>query len=104
MATKTLGTAATTTLTAISFSQTPSVLAPADLATINWAILDDQTTGNPHAAISGIGGLVRQGKLFVPNRGSLVILPGDWIAVDPATGFPILVSAAAAAGASWVHS
>jgi hypothetical protein len=26
------------------------------------------------------------------------------VAFDPATGFPILLSAAAAAGASWVHS
>ena len=104
MATKTLGTSATTSLVAVSFSQDPSVLLPADLATVDYGILDDQTTGHPHASISGIGGLVRQGKLFVPNRGSLTIYPGDYIAYDPTTGGVILVTALAAAGASWVHS
>jgi hypothetical protein len=77
---------------------------PADLATVNYAILDDQTTGTPHAVISGIGGLVREGILYVPNRGQLRLYPGDWIAYDPVTKFPILVSAAAAAGANWVHT
>lgn len=104
MATKTLGTAANNTLVAVAFSQDPSVLLPADLATINGHILDDLTTGNPVASVSGIGGLVRQGKLYVPNRGSLIIYPGDYIAYDTTTGWPILVSALAAAGASWVHS
>jgi hypothetical protein len=88
----------------VSFSQNPATLLPADLETINNHIRDDKTTGTPVAHISGIGGLVREGFLYVPNRGYLRIYPGDFIAYDPATGFPILVSAAAAAGASWVHS
>jgi hypothetical protein len=104
MATATLGTAGTTTLTAVAFSQDPTVLLPADLATVNWGILDDQAAAHPHAAISGLGGFVREGLLIVPSRGTLKILPGDYVAIDPATGWPILVSAAAAAGASWVHS
>ena len=99
-----MGTAGTTTLVAVKWSQDPTILLPADLATIKNHILDDLTTGNPVAQVSGVGGLVREGKLYVPNRGSLVIYPGDFIAYDPATGFPILVSALAAAGASWVHS
>lgn len=104
MATLTLGTAANNTLTAVAFSLDPAVLLNADLATINQGILDDQAASHPVAHYSGIGGFVREGKLFVPNRGSLVVLPGDFVAIDPATGWPILVSAAAAAGASWVHS
>ena len=104
MTTKTLGTSATTSLVAVSFSQDPSVLLPADLATVDYGILDDQTTGHPHASISGIGGLVRQGKLFVPNRGSLTIYPGDYIAYDVTTGWPILVSAYAIASGPWTHS
>jgi|KBSSwiStaDraftv2_1062776.scaffolds.fasta_scaffold3872578_1 hypothetical protein len=104
MATKTLGTATTSSLVAVAWSQDPSVLLPADLATIAQHILDDQTTGHPVAQVSGVGGLVREGKLFVPNRGSLTIYPGDYIAYDPTTGGVILVTALAAAGASWVHS
>jgi hypothetical protein len=104
IATATLGTAANNTLVAVAFSQTPSVLSAADLATINQHILDDQATAHPVAHYSGIGGFVREGLLYVPNRGVLKCLPGDYIAYDPATGFPILVGALAAAGASWVHS
>ena len=104
MATSTLGTAANNTLVAVPFSLDPGVLAAADLATINQHILDDQAAAHPVAHYSGIGGFVREGLLFVPNRGFLKCLPGDYIAYDPATGWPILVSARAAAGASWVHS
>jgi len=104
MSTRTLGTAGTTTLIAVAWSQNPATLLPADLATINGNIRDDQTVGRPVAAVSGIGGLVREGKLFVPNRGSLVLYPGDYVAYDTTTGWPILVSAIAAAGAAWVHS
>lgn len=104
MATLTLGTAATTTLVAVAFSQDTTTLLPADLATININILDDQNVAHPPAVYSGLGGFVREGFLYVPNRGKLTILPGDFVAYDPATGFPILLSARAAAGASWVHS
>lgn len=104
MATKTLGTAATSTLVAVQFSGDPGVLLPDDLATIHYSILDDQAAAHPHAAISGIGGFVREGFLYVPNRGALLLYPSDWIAYDTATGWPILVSSRAAAGAGWVHS
>ena len=104
MATLTLGTAANNTLTAVAYSLDPGVLLPADLATINVGILDP--VGNRHypAAYSGLGGFVREGVLIVPARGTLKVLEGDYIAIDPATGWPILLSPQAAAGASWVHS
>ena len=45
------------------------------------------------------GALTTDGKLFIPNRGVLQVLPGDYIGVD-ANGGPILVSANAIAGGS----
>jgi hypothetical protein len=101
MATKTLGTTATTTLTAIAYLQGGSGIAAADAATIRSYIKDDQTNGAPVWQ----GGFDVSGLLYVPNRGVLKILPGDWIGVDTVTGWPILVSKlAAASNPSWVHS
>ena len=108
MATKTLGTAGTTTLVAVAFTQQTAgtgSLSQADLATINNGTFSTiQNVAHPRASISGCGGFFREGRLFVPNRGSLIVYPGDYVAYDPATGWPILLSSRAAAGASWVHS
>jgi hypothetical protein len=103
MATGTAGTDASTSLVAVTFSQATTVLLPADLATINAAILDDQNVSRPAAYISGIGGFVREGLLYVPNRGFLRVLPGDVVAVDTTTdvGWPVLVSADAIANGKW---
>ena len=98
MALKTLGTAATTTLT--GFVVNTNDLIPADVAGLIAAILNDQINGRP---ISN-GAYSQTGLLVVPNRGVLRALPGDFIGVDPAPGFPILLSATAAGGASWVHN
>jgi hypothetical protein len=97
MATVTLGTAANNTLTALAFSKSA---AAADVATIAQAIKNDQVNGGP--IYPDAFNLVR--RVFVPNRGILTLLPGDYVAVDPATGWPIVLSAAAAAGASYVHT
>jgi hypothetical protein len=93
MTTKTGGTLATTTLTGVQFNYAPATLSDADLATISQGIYDDQllagafvksnTPNNP---------FVRNGQLFVPNRGVLKVLVGDWVFIDPATGWPILIS------------
>lgn len=99
MSTKTLGTAATTTLVALPFSRGLD-MADADIATIANNILNDQN--NLHPIVNG--SWARTGLLYVPNRGYLKALPGDMVAYDPATGWPILLSSRAAAGASWVHS
>lgn len=79
-------------------------MAQADVRTINDHILDDVNVTHPLAQISGTGGFVCEGQLYVPNRGVLTLRPNDVVAYDPATGFPILLSSGAAAGASWVHS
>lgn len=48
------------------------------------------------------GALQRDGRLFVPNRGILKVLPGDIVAVDN-LGFPYLIpgNAIAYAGSLW---
>ena len=60
------------------------------------------TTGHPVAQISGIGGLDQSmGKLIVPNRGGLLLYPGDVVAVDNRGGV-IHVPAYTVAGTDWV--
>lgn len=116
MATRTLGTNATTTLTAIPFPDLTSASPAADFAAIQQAIIDDTPlaytgaafpTGTPSNVFPGA--FSTMGTLYVPNRGTLKIFPGDWVAVD-ATGWPILLSGRALAGVtggpavSWTHS
>jgi hypothetical protein len=104
MATITVGTASTTSLVGVVWSQDPTVLDPTDVNVIIRRIKDDLNVDHPVAQISGVGGLEQSaGKLWVPNRGSLVIYPGDVIATD-ARGGVVLISAYAAAGANWVVS
>lgn len=97
MATITLGTAATTTLIGVSFLKG---MPAADVAAIANNIKNPDINGSPIFP----GAFSNNGLLYVPNRGVLKILRGDYVAYDPATGWPILVSSQAAAGASWVHS
>jgi hypothetical protein len=101
MATRTLGTNATTTLTALLATAAPSA---ADFATVSQSIKNDLTNG-PQGLGAGIigGGWQEPGILIIPNRGILQVLPGDYVGVD-STGWPILVSAYAIANGPWSHS
>jgi hypothetical protein len=49
--------------------------------------------------------LVPEGLLFIPNRGVLKVLPGDWVGVDT-FGWPILVSGRSiqTSAGSWTHT
>jgi hypothetical protein len=97
MALATMGTPAATTLAALIFNPQNT---PADLASLRNSILDDII--NSHPIWPGAAGT--SGALYVPNRGILKVLPGDYIAVDT-SGWPILISArAAATAASWTHT
>ena len=94
MATKTLGTLATTTLTAVQqppgYNATPAI-SDTDFAAINNAIFDDER--NPQQLLNQQivnGSWSRTGLLIVPNRGVLKVKAGDWVAVDP-NGWPILI-------------
>jgi len=99
VAIRTLGTTANNNLDAIRFGQD---VTDADFASIINGIKDDLVNGFPIAP----GALSRQGLLYVPNRGVLKCLPGDYIGVDSATGWPILISAAAinSGATKWAHS
>ena len=115
MATITVGTAATTTLVGVVFAPSggnlPAIgaimagaegIIPliADTATIENSILDDLV--NSHPPFGPSNGF-QSGQLYVPNRGILKCLPGDIVAID-STGWPVLLSARAAASAAWVHT
>ena len=91
MATKTVGTAATTTLTAVqippSYNATPYV-SDTDWATIQNSILEDVNNLHPIEP----GAFTRQGMLYLPRkRGAIKLFPGDWVAVDP-NGWPVVIS------------
>jgi flagellar basal body rod protein FlgG len=93
MATKSGGTKATTTLTGVQFSYGKTVLSDADLATIAQGIYDDAILARSFKNVNVPGSpFSRDGRLYVPNRGYLTVLPGDWVFIDPATGWPILIS------------
>lgn len=100
MATLTLGTNATTSLTSLLWSASMSA---ADFATLQQAIKYD---GGPQIGQTFPGALVKgnAGQLFIPRRGVLQVFPGDYVGVDSTTGWPILVSAEAIASGPWTHS
>lgn len=97
MATLTLGTNANSSLVAIKFDQAVS---DADFATYAQDIKNDLINGQPVFP----GAFARTGLLYVPNRGVLKALPGDYVGVDATTGWPILLSALAIASGPWTHS
>ncbi len=98
MALVTLGTPAANTLSAILYAGANPA---ADIAGVANGIKNDKINGNPIFP----GAFVQAGFLFVPNRGVLKVLPGDYVAFDATVGWPILVSAqAAATGAAWSHT
>ena len=96
MATSTLGTTLTTSLTSLVNNPAMNVT---DLATIVNGIKDDLIITHPvwPGAYSYVD------LLYVPNRGVLKVLPGDYVGVD-ANGWPILVSAFSIATGGWTHT
>ena len=103
MATNTIGSTGQTTLTGMVVS---GAMADADIASLIALLKGD--AGNPNSPIgSGYlspGAWSHNGLLYIPGRGVLVTQPGDIVAVGPASGWPILVSKAAAATVDWVHT
>jgi|GEM_PF-4333673 len=97
MALKTMGTAATTSLAAMSWNPMSSI---ADISAIEANIKNQSNPAHPI-----VPGNFEGGKLYLPNnRGIVLLQPGDWIAYDN-FGWPIVVSTQSiASGSSWVHS
>lgn len=98
MALKTAGTSTNAIMSALQWSPSMSEV---DIASFNALCKNDVNVTHP--AIPNT--FVLQGLLYVPNRTNpLVLRPLDWVVVDPATGFPFVVSNRAMSGADWVHS
>lgn len=98
MATKTAGTATTSSLTAIQWQR--AGISAADLATIRNAIKQYNVNGTPT-----VPGALEDGILYYPNNktpGGFRLTEGDWIMIDGA-GFPVVIPGAIFA-TSWVHS
>jgi hypothetical protein len=47
---------------------------------------------------------VKKGRLIIPKRGELVLVDGDFVCWDVTTGWPIVVSADAAANGPYTHT
>jgi hypothetical protein len=113
MALKTLGTAGTTTLHALPFYQ--GGMSTADVAALVAYMKNDVPVllGNAKGTEGAAGSSLQigmglfcydTGQLFIPGRGALKVLPGDYIAVDGTTGWPVLISGGAAASGAYVHT
>jgi hypothetical protein len=116
MATRTCGTNANNSLVAIRWNldrDTAGVaLSAADIAAASIAIDDDgyhQNVGRPPAAPPAAGNpninwFVPGGmyaSLLIPNRGRLIVKPGDVVAWDATTGWPILIGSNAITNGPW---
>jgi hypothetical protein len=97
MALLTGGTNANSSLSALKIT---GAMATADIAAFANKVLDDQINGHPIYP----GAFSQAGQIFIPNRGWLKFLPGDYVMVDSTTGWPILLSAYAIASGPWHHS
>jgi hypothetical protein len=96
MATGTLGTTANNSLTSLIFG---GAMNTTDLATIAQGVKNDLVNGNPIWP----GAYAQNGLLYVPSRGVLRVLPGDYVGID-SQGWPVLVSANSIANAAWTHT
>lgn len=100
MAVLTLGTNATTSLSALLFKPGLSTMNAADVATLCNAIRG-QNANQPRTN----GYFTTEGLLHLPGgRGIVQVMPGDYVAVDVTSGWPILVSSYAIGAGPWTHS
>jgi hypothetical protein len=90
-----VGSATTSNLTGLTFIRGDT---PGNMRFITSRIRDDRISGFPLFP----GAFSNTGILTIPNRGVLQVFPGDVIATDSVTGWPVLISAAAVAGGQWI--
>jgi len=97
VATKTLGTNANNSLTAVQcLTNGGNGLADADIATIASGIKDDLNPAHPVLA----GAFSKDGLLFIPRRGFLQLQTGDVVATD-GFGNVILVTSYSITNGPW---
>jgi len=86
------GTAATNSLNAFVWRR--GLISPSSVALLKAGILNDLSIGGKVGSIVP-GAYDSNGLLTIPNRGTLQLFPGDVIAFDTVSGWPIVVSALA---------
>lgn len=113
MATSTLGTVANNSI-GLAMQFQPVLASGAsniqDFAALLAAMFDDGVSplGGPassrvqYPGVSNKMGWSPNGLLFIPNRGVLRALPGDWVGVDT-RGWPILLSNDTITNGPWTH-
>lgn len=100
MALLTLGTNATTSLSALKFLPGQGTMNPQDVGTLSNMIRGQNAVQARTNAYFSSDGLLR-----IPGgRGVLQVLPGDYVGVDATTGWPVLISAYAIANGPYTHS
>lgn len=105
MALRTLGTNANNSLGGFLVGTddlTPATVALINQIKVNLAFLNGALVGTQRNLVNG--GYTQQGTLTIPGRGILVCQPGDFVGLDPNTGWPILLSADCAANGLWTHT
>ena len=120
MALKTLGTNATTSLTAflVGFNDTiaadlagisvalkydpPGWVGPAYSPVTTAGLIDQTKTGTTRPRVNQA--YVKNGVLIIPNRGQLKLRNGDFVCWDATTGWPIVVSGDAALNGPFTHT
>lgn len=101
MALRTAGSTTTTILSSLRFG---ADVTPQDYGTLSNLIKDDKVgVAGSHLRLNNA--YSQNGLLYVPNRGVLQVLPGDYVMVDN-DGWPILVSASSInfGSTNWAHS
>lgn len=102
MALLTGGTTSTTVLNGLKVDAAMGTGAAnaANLASLNALIKKQNTAGMREPTAFTL-----QGLLYLPGgRGVIQCKPGDYIMVDPTTGWPIVISGFASSGGGYVHS
>ena len=100
MALLTGGTTSTTVLRGLLIT---GAMSAADVATFNADVLSQPGTGTYQQAEPTA--FMKQGLLYLPGkRGVINCAPGDYIFVDPTTGWPIVISKFASSGGGYTHS
>jgi hypothetical protein len=100
MALLTGGTNANSSLSALLITRSDATTDIQNKALVSAGILDDLNVAHPIYP----GAFMQGHMLYVPNRGVLRCLTGDYVMFDATTGWPILVSARAIAAGPWAHS
>ncbi len=101
MAVLTLGTKTTSSLKTLVWQ--PSGMSAADLATLMALIKNPEESAT---AVAMKKSWIQNGRLFIPGQRDALgvkINPGDYIAVDPDTGWPFIIPSQGFS-TNWQHS